>query len=132
VAGSTKDRILDAAIDEFAVVGFNGTTTRAICLRAGVNGAALNYHWGSKERLWLATCQWAGQPTAPDPADVVTAGTWDGWGTCGVRCCDGSLVTYRSRGPGECRASWPICVTHGKTLRMRFQGDLLYRRQASC
>jgi AcrR family transcriptional regulator len=60
VARDTRDRILDAAIDEFAAVGFSGTTTRAICERAAVNGAALNYHWGTKERLWLAASQWAG------------------------------------------------------------------------
>lgn len=83
LASGTREKILDAAIDEFASVGFNGTTTRAICERAAVNGAALNYHWGSKEKLWLAGCEWAGQtllevigrrfdPAAP-PAEMLRA-----------------------------------------------------------
>lgn len=48
----TRTRLLDAAMDCFAERGFAGTTTRAICARAGVNLALLHYHWGSKERLW--------------------------------------------------------------------------------
>lgn len=58
---ATKSRILDAALSEFSVRGFHGTTTRSICERAEVNGAALNYHWGSKDKLWLAACEWAGR-----------------------------------------------------------------------
>ncbi len=53
----TRERILETALDVFAEYGFDGTSTREICKRAGVNVAALNYHWGSKENLWLATCE---------------------------------------------------------------------------
>ncbi len=52
----TRARILEAALDVFAEYGFDGTSTREICKRANVNVAALNYHWGSKESLWLAVC----------------------------------------------------------------------------
>ena len=52
----TRARILEAALDVFAEYGFEGTSTREICKRADVNVAALNYHWGSKESLWLAVC----------------------------------------------------------------------------
>ena len=45
------------ATDVFAELGFDGTTTREIAKRAGVNVAAMNYHWGSKEKLWLAACE---------------------------------------------------------------------------
>lgn len=48
----TRARLLEAAMDAFAEGGFAGTTTRAICARAGVNLALLSYHWGSKEALW--------------------------------------------------------------------------------
>lgn len=51
---STRDKILRVALDVFAEYGYDGTSTREICKRAGVNGAALNYHWGSKEQLWQA------------------------------------------------------------------------------
>jgi AcrR family transcriptional regulator len=49
---STKDKIILAAAEEFATIGFHATTTRAICQRAGVNIAAINYHFKSKELLY--------------------------------------------------------------------------------
>ncbi len=52
----TRARILAAAIDVFAEHGYEGASTREICGRAGVNGAALNYHFRSKELMWLAVC----------------------------------------------------------------------------
>ncbi len=56
----TRDRIRDVALDVFAEHGFEGTSTREICARAGVNGAALNYHWRSKQQLWEAVCERCG------------------------------------------------------------------------
>ena len=50
----TRDRLLEAAGSEFAAHGFEGATVRAICDRAGVNLAAVNYHFGDKERLYEA------------------------------------------------------------------------------
>jgi len=47
---STKDRILDAAEELFAEEGF-ATSLRAITASAGVNLAAVNYHFGSKDAL---------------------------------------------------------------------------------
>ncbi|HSO05605.1 MAG TPA: TetR family transcriptional regulator [Pelomicrobium sp.] len=48
---ATKDRILDAAEALFMEQGFSGTSLRNITARAGVNLAAVNYHFGSKEEL---------------------------------------------------------------------------------
>jgi AcrR family transcriptional regulator len=56
----TRDRIREVALDVFAEHGFKGTSTREICRRAGVNGAALNYHWRSKQQLWEAVCEQCG------------------------------------------------------------------------
>lgn len=47
----TKDRILDAAERLFALHGFAATSLRAITNEAGVNLAAVNYHFHSKEAL---------------------------------------------------------------------------------
>jgi AcrR family transcriptional regulator len=47
----TRERILAAAEEEFMARGFASTTLRAITSRAGVNLAAVNYHFGSKEAL---------------------------------------------------------------------------------
>ena len=48
---STKNKILDAAENLFAIQGFNGTSLREITSRAEVNLAAVNYHFGSKKEL---------------------------------------------------------------------------------
>jgi len=51
---ATKDRILDAAEALFMEHGFEATSLRAITAAAGVNLAAVNYHFGSKEELFQA------------------------------------------------------------------------------
>lgn len=49
----TLDRILIAAESLFAEHGFDGTTLRQITREANVNLAAVNYHHGDKESLYL-------------------------------------------------------------------------------
>ena len=46
-----KERILDVAERLFADFGFPVTSLRDITREAGVNLAAVNYHFGSKEAL---------------------------------------------------------------------------------
>ena len=48
---STKERILGAAELLFAQRGFDGASLRQLTAAAGVNLAAVNYHFGSKEKL---------------------------------------------------------------------------------
>lgn len=50
----TKLALIDAAGELFAGHGFDGTSTRAIAERAGVNLGAIHYHFGSKEALYVA------------------------------------------------------------------------------
>lgn len=51
----TKDRILEAAGPIFAEKGFRNATVREICQAAQANLAAINYHFGDKERLYIET-----------------------------------------------------------------------------
>jgi AcrR family transcriptional regulator len=51
---ATKARILDAAETLFMEHGFEATSLRLITEAAGVNLAAVNYHFGSKEELFQA------------------------------------------------------------------------------
>ncbi len=48
---ATKNRILDTAEKLFAEHGYDATSLRAITQAAGVNLAAVNYHFNSKESL---------------------------------------------------------------------------------
>ena len=53
VLDATKTKLLEAAGEEFALKGFEGATVREICIKAGVNQAGVNYHFGNKERLYV-------------------------------------------------------------------------------
>lgn len=48
----TQIKIIEAAEIEFAEMGYAGASIREITNRAGVNIAAINYHFGSKETLY--------------------------------------------------------------------------------
>jgi AcrR family transcriptional regulator len=48
----TKDKVISAAIEEFAEHGYRSATIRGICKRAGVNIAAINYHFAGKTELY--------------------------------------------------------------------------------
>ncbi|OGV53088.1 MAG: hypothetical protein A2X49_17295 [Lentisphaerae bacterium GWF2_52_8] len=51
----TRRRIIAAACEVFAEKGYRGATNAEICRRSGANGAAINYHFRSKEALYLAS-----------------------------------------------------------------------------
>ncbi len=49
----TRDKILKAASEVFAKKGYRNTRVADICGRAGSNVAAVNYHFGSKDALYV-------------------------------------------------------------------------------
>jgi AcrR family transcriptional regulator len=51
---ATEKRLLEAAGEIFAEYGYRAATVRQICEKAGANIAAVNYHFGDKERLYMA------------------------------------------------------------------------------
>jgi len=74
----TRAQLVEAALDVFGRLGFEGATTREIAKAAGANLAAIVYHFGSKEALHLAVAEHvaikirdavgAGLTAAADPA----------------------------------------------------------------
>jgi TetR/AcrR family transcriptional regulator len=53
-SAETRQRILDAALHEFAAKGLAGARTEAIAAAAAVNKALLYYYFDSKEKLYIA------------------------------------------------------------------------------
>jgi len=58
-ATATRQRILDAALAEFAEKGLAGARVDEIAARAGANKRMLYAHFGSKEELWLVVLEGA-------------------------------------------------------------------------
>jgi AcrR family transcriptional regulator len=50
---TARERIVESAGEMFAERGYDSTTVRDICQRAGVNIAAVNYYFGDKHRLYV-------------------------------------------------------------------------------
>ena len=57
MAMDTRERLLQAAEQCYARHGFEGTSLRELTSGAGVNLAAVNYHFGSKRELMLEMCR---------------------------------------------------------------------------
>lgn len=54
VRADIRERLLEAALAEFADKGFDGASTHAIARRIGAHQPQINYHFASKEALWTA------------------------------------------------------------------------------
>lgn len=58
----TRERLLDAAERQFSERGYDGASLREITQAAGANLAAVSYHFGSKEDLFVAVVARRVQP----------------------------------------------------------------------
>jgi len=58
-ASETRQRLIEVAAEVFADHGFQHTTIRDICQRAGTNVASINYYFRDKEKLYQAVFEYA-------------------------------------------------------------------------
>lgn len=59
---ATQINLINAAEQEFAERGYHGASIRDITKSAGANVAAVNYHFGSKESLFIEMIRYRVQP----------------------------------------------------------------------
>jgi AcrR family transcriptional regulator len=75
---STRQKLLEAAGQLFAEHGFDRTTGKEICERAGTNTAAVNYHFGGVAGLYAAVVREAqGQLVTAEAMSAAVAGKAD-------------------------------------------------------
>jgi AcrR family transcriptional regulator len=67
----TRDKLLDVAGRIFADRGYRATTIREICIKAGANIAAVNYHFGDKLGLYTEVVQQSARLAEFQAAQVV-------------------------------------------------------------
>ena len=74
---STRERLLLAARDVVAEVGWAMATSRAVATAAATNVALINYHFGTKEALFAAALERAIVDLAGDAAGPAGGATFD-------------------------------------------------------
>jgi AcrR family transcriptional regulator len=75
-AGDTRDRILDAAREEFSERGYDKASVRGIAKAAGVDSALVHHYFGTKEQVFEAAVEVAFAP-AVKVRDAVLEGPLD-------------------------------------------------------
>lgn len=76
---ATRDRILDAAREEFSERGYDKTSIRGIAKAAGVDSALVHHYFGTKEQVFEAAIEVAFAPALNAPT-AIADGPLDGVG----------------------------------------------------
>src|SRR5882724_11303828 len=69
----TRDKLLEVAEQVFADRGYQAATIREICVRAGANIAAVNYHFGDKLGLYTEVLRYSISAAVIDPHLIANA-----------------------------------------------------------
>ena len=104
---ATEARILETAGHVFSETGFQAAKVRDICARAGVNLAAVNYHFGDKLGLYNEVLRYAACAAGADTFNPVLPG----------RTPEAKLRAFTlgllQQIYGEDRPAWPVrLMTH--------------------
>jgi AcrR family transcriptional regulator len=69
----TRNQLIEAGLDVFGRLGFEGASTREIARAAGANLAAIVYHFGGKEALHIAVAEHVAAGMAARIGTTITA-----------------------------------------------------------
>jgi AcrR family transcriptional regulator len=73
VSDSAKEKLLQAALEEFGAKGYSGARTAGVAARAGVNQQLISYYFGGKQGLLRALRErWAAAQAEMTPPDEVS------------------------------------------------------------
>ncbi|MFB7242128.1 TetR family transcriptional regulator [Streptomyces populi] len=97
-APATRDRILEAAREEFSERGYEKTSVRGIAKSAGVDSALVHHYFGTKEQVFEAAIEVAFAPALGAPEKIVE-GPLDGVGERLTRFVLGIWENPTSRTP---------------------------------
>ncbi|MEU8794515.1 TetR family transcriptional regulator [Streptomyces sp. NPDC048643] len=95
---ATRDRILDAAREEFSERGYEKTSVRGIAKAAGVDSALVHHYFGTKEQVFEAAVAGAMAPALGAP-DMIVEGPLDAVGERLTRFFFGVWENPTSRTP---------------------------------
>ncbi|WP_433246214.1 TetR/AcrR family transcriptional regulator [Streptosporangium sp. CA-135522] len=123
-AERTRERILQAAVEEFGAKGYSGARTAGIATRAGVNQQLISYHFGGKQGLLdELRRRWAEREAALVPPDASFAESFSTYLDATLDQPDWSrLVIWQALGDGE-----GMTATQRAGLRQAVEG--MRRRQ---
>jgi len=101
-ADKTRQDIIDAAGLLFAEKGFKATTIADICKAAKVNQAAVNFHFGGKEQLYIALVRFGYEYS-------LTEIPWPKWepGTPATSKLRDFILTFLRRAVADHEPRWP-------------------------
>ncbi|WP_017592344.1 TetR/AcrR family transcriptional regulator [Nocardiopsis potens] len=100
--GGRRDAILDAAMDEFADGGYNGTSLAKVAERAGITQQGLLHYFPSKQALLVAVLEQRDAANRSATARAAGAGGEDGEdGTARIGAAEVAEIVRRNTGlPG--------------------------------
>jgi AcrR family transcriptional regulator len=111
-ADRTRQDIIDAAGPLFAEKGYKATTVAEICQVAGVNQAAVSFHFGGKEQLYIALVRYGyGFALAQVPMPEWQPGT-----PAAVKLRD-FVLTFLRRTAADREPRWPCQLIMRETVQ---------------
>jgi AcrR family transcriptional regulator len=114
-----REAILDAAREQFAALGFEGATMRAIARAADVDPALVSYYFGSKSGLFVESLRLPVNPT-----DAIEALLADGTDDLGARLVTRFLEVWDDPVSGE-----PVVrVLRSATSQPELMRDFVHRQ----